>query len=159
LKKKKREREREREKQRIQQRSLFSRPPLVSSFFFSSFPSISRELSRRLHEQKTDDTTFSPKRERKYLRQKQKYKKYKIRTQSLNTSSSISTKSIPIANSPKVNRHKRTCILGVFETESPIRAEKEIRRRSRENMLLRVYVVCYDLFFFFILQPLVEACV
>ena len=103
----------------------------------------------------------SPLKERENIsdRSKNVKLKYKIRTQSLNTSSSISTKSIPIANSPKVNRHKRTCILGVFETESPIRAEKEIRRRSRENMLLRVYVVCYDLFFFFILQPLVEACV
>jgi len=90
-------------------------------------------------EQKTD-TKFSPKKreKKKISRPKEKKKIIKIRTQSLNTSCSISTKRIPIANSPKVNRHKRTCLLGVFETESPIRAEKEIRRRSKENMLLRV---------------------
>ena len=58
------------------------------------------------------------------------------RTQSLNTSCSISTKTIPTASKPNAHKQTSTCTLGVFEIESPRKAENAIRRRSKENIFV-----------------------
>ena len=59
----------------------------------------------------------------------------KTRTHSLNTSCSISTKTIPTASKPNAHKQRSTCTLGVFEIESPRKAENAIRRRSKENIV------------------------
>lgn len=63
------------------------------------------------------------------------------RTQSLNTSCSISTKTIPTASKPNAHKQTSTCTLGVFEIESPRKAENAIRRRSKENIFVGLLVV------------------
>jgi len=63
------------------------------------------------------------------------------RTQSLNTSCSISTKTIPTASKPNAHKQTSTCTLGVFEIESPRKAENAIRRRSKENIFVGLLLV------------------
>ena len=65
------------------------------------------------------------------------------RTQSLNTSCSISTKTIPTASKPNAHKQTSTCTLGVFEIESPRKAENAIRRRSKENIFVGLLVVVF----------------
>ena len=65
----------------------------------------------------------------------------KTRTQSLNTSCSISTKTIPTASKPNAHKQTSACTLGVFEIESPRKAENAIRRRSKENIFVGLLLV------------------
>jgi len=64
----------------------------------------------------------------------------KTRTQSLNTSCSISTKTIPTASKPNAHKQTSTCTLGVFEIWSPRKAENAIRRRSKENIFVGLFL-------------------
>ena len=59
---------------------------------------------------------------------------YVVRTHSLKTSLSTSTKRMPTASNPNATRLPTTCIAGRRDTESPTAAANPIRARSKENI-------------------------